>query len=98
MRFHSVAVRTFRKRYIVFKTSRWMSRRQVIELINRRGAIHHIKLKLTVFEGNKGIVLVPHFLKEKAIKAMNFEEDGISVKTIKTSGTIKKAKKTMHQL
>lgn len=51
---------------------------------------------LTIFEGDRGIVRCSHTGKERAIEVMNDIEikDG-KVKTIVTSGTIKKAKKAL---
>lgn len=94
-----MAVSEFRKRYIVFRihSPRELSRKEMIGIINRRGRIHRVRITLTVFEGDRGIVLVSHRDKEKAIKAMNFEDEGLKVETVKTSGTIKKAKMWMKQ-
>ena len=98
MPFPPVAVRNFRKRYIVFRVhGKRLTRKEIISLINRRGREYGVRITLTVFEGDRGIVLVSHLLKDRAIEAMNFESDGISVETIKTSGTIKKAKKIMEK-
>jgi len=94
-----VAVRNFRKRYIVFQVEgKELTRKEIIKLINLRGREYRVRITLTVFNGNKGIVLVSHLLKDRAIEAMNFEVNGIKVRTVKTSGTIKKAKKIMESL
>ncbi len=94
-----MAVRNFRKRYIVFRVHGRgaLPRKEMIDIINRRGRIHRVRMKLTVFKGNRGIILVSHTDKEKAIEAMNFEDSGLKIETIRTSGTIKKAKNSMHQ-
>lgn len=93
-----MAVRNFRKRYIVFVVrGRRIGRKKMIEIINRKGREYGVRMTLTVFEDNFGIILVSHLLKERAIKAMNFEDDGMVIKTLKTSGTIKKAKKIMKK-
>ncbi len=93
-----MAVRNFRKRYIVFRvhSSRALTRKDMIAVINRRGRMHGMRMKLTVFESDRGIILVSHRDKEKAVKAMNFEDNGLKVETVKTSGTIKKAKMWME--
>ena len=92
-----MAVSDFRKRYIVFKVSGSpLSRKEMIAIINRMGRMHGVRMNLTVFQGNRGIILVSHRDKEKAVKAMNFDDKGLKVETVKTSGTIKKAKKWME--
>ncbi|MEF8835025.1 MAG: hypothetical protein V5A76_02605 [Candidatus Thermoplasmatota archaeon] len=51
---------------------------------------------LTVFEGDRGIVRCAHTGKERAVEVMNDMDIGKgNVKTIITSGTIKKAKKAL---
>ena len=53
---------------------------------------------LTVFTGDKGIVRCNHDKKEKAVKILNSIKIGDGeVKTITTSGTIKKAKKRLFE-
>ncbi len=75
---------------------------------DRKGMINSIREKfsrkeyeeiepwLTVFEGDKGIVRCNHIGKERAVEIINeIEIDNGNVKTIITSGTIKKAKKAL---
>jgi len=51
---------------------------------------------LTVFEGDRGIVRCNHIGKKRAVEVMNkIEVDNGKVRTIITSGTIKKAKKAL---
>ncbi|MFW5952707.1 MAG: hypothetical protein ACOCSJ_00940 [Candidatus Natronoplasma sp.] len=51
---------------------------------------------LTVFEGDRGIVRCDHTGKERSVEILNeIEIDNGKVKTIITSGTIKKAKKAL---
>jgi len=51
---------------------------------------------LTVFEGDRGIVRCKHIYKNRAVEIMNnIEIDNGKLKTIITSGTIKKAKKAL---
>lgn len=53
---------------------------------------------LTVFTGDKGIIRCNHDKKERAIEMLNSIkiDDGV-VRTITTSGTIKKAKKRLFE-
>ncbi|MEF8873878.1 MAG: Rpp14/Pop5 family protein [Candidatus Thermoplasmatota archaeon] len=62
-----------------------------------RKEYEEIKPWLTVFKGDKGIIRCKHTGKEKAVKIlsdMTIKEG--KVKTITTSGTIKKAKKRLY--
>ena len=86
-----MAVRGFRNRYIAFRIEDNLERREMIKHINRIGREISIRLNLTVFEGNKGIVRVEHKEQQAAIDAMN-SCSAIKIHTLKTSGTIKKAK------
>jgi len=87
-------VRDFRKRYISFVIDGNLTRKEMIRHLNRIGKEKGIALNLTVFEGNRGIVLVKHTEKDAAIEAMSSYE-GLSIRTVKTSGTIKKAKASL---
>ena len=89
-----MAVRNFRKRYISFRIDRELNRKQMIMHLNRIGRNAGIELRLTVFEGDRGIVLVSHREKDRAIDAMNSYSD-LKIMTVKTSGTIKKAKASL---
>ncbi len=86
-----MAVRDFRKRYIAFLTEDTMSRKEMIYHLNRIGKEIGVRITLTVFEGDRGIVLVKHTEQKKTIDALNRYEKA-SIRTLKTSGTIKKAK------
>ncbi|MBS3816208.1 MAG: hypothetical protein KGY76_01450 [Candidatus Thermoplasmatota archaeon] len=58
----------------------------------------NIKPWLTVFEKDKGIVRCKHTGKERAIEILNgMQVGGGKVKTLTTSGTIKKAKKRLYE-
>lgn len=89
-----MAVRGFRKRYISFEIEGELSRKQMIAHLNRIGKRNNIEIRLTVFDGKKGIVLVSHLDKERTIEAMNSYPE-LKIRTIKTSGTIKKAKASL---
>jgi len=57
-----------------------------------------IKPWLTVFEGDRGIIRCKHTGKENAVKILNdIKVGGGKVKTVITSGTIKKAKKRLKK-
>ncbi|MFP4608915.1 MAG: Rpp14/Pop5 family protein [Candidatus Natronoplasma sp.] len=57
-----------------------------------------IKPWLTVFEGDKGIIRCKHTGKERAVEILNQMDIGNGeVKTVTTSGTIKKAKKRLNR-
>ena len=89
-----MAVRGFRKRYISFVIDRGLTRKEMITHLNRIGRRNGMNLRLTVFDGKKGIVLVSHLDKERAIEALNSYTE-LNIRTIKTSGTIKKAKASL---
>ncbi len=87
-------VRDFRKRYIAFRIDGNLTRKEMIRHLNRIGRDMDIRLNLTVFEGNRGIVLVKHTEKDRVIEAMNSYRD-LKITTVRTSGTIKKAKASL---
>ncbi len=89
-----------RQRYIAFvikgaKTDR----RGMIDAIRgqfSREEYDAIEPWLTVFEGDRGIVRCNHTGKDKAIEILNrIEISGGEVRTVVTSGSIKKAKKVL---
>ena len=84
----------FRKRYIAFavESGTPLSRREMVAVLNELGRKNGIRLRLTVFEDNRGIVLVSHTEKERALEVLNGSVRELKLRTIKTSGTIKKAK------
>ena len=90
-----MAVRPFRKRYISFTVDGNLSRKEMIRHLNRMGKEIGAKITLTVFEGDRGIVLVEHIHKDAAIDAMN-SYPLLKIRTIRTSGTIKKAKRSLE--
>ncbi len=91
-----------RQRYIAFVIEGGKTDRG-----NMIGAIRHefskdeyenIKPWLTVFEGDRGIIRCKHTGKEKALNILNkMQVGGGKVKTIMTSGTIKKAKRRLDE-
>ena len=91
-----MGVRDFRKRYISFivEPPGVRDRKSMIQHLNRIGRQAGIRLTLTVFEDNRGIVLVKHTEQKAAIQAMNSYPD-LKIRTIRTSGTIKKAKASL---
>ncbi len=86
-----MAVKGFRNRYITFRIDGELERREMIKHLNRIGRNIGVRLNLTVFEGNMGIVRVEHKEQKAAIDGMN-SYTGLKIRTVKTSGTIKKAK------
>ncbi len=89
-----------RQRYVAFMIEGGETdRRGMIEAIRdefSRKEYDEIKPWLTVFEEDRGIVRCKHTGKKRAIEILNeIEVGGGKVKTIKTSGTIKKAKKVL---
>ncbi|MBS3781475.1 MAG: hypothetical protein KGY68_02570 [Candidatus Thermoplasmatota archaeon] len=61
-----------------------------------RDEYEEIEPWLTVFEGDRGIVRCDHKGKERCVEILNeIDIDNGKVKTIITSGTIKKAKKAL---
>ncbi len=89
-----MAVTNFRKRYIAFavESSAMLSRREMIAALNELGKRHGIRFRLTVFDDNRGIILVSHKDKKRALEILNGNIRSLRLRTIKTSGTIKKAK------
>jgi len=89
-----------RQRYISFIIEGTETdRRGMINAIREgfsRKEYEEIEPWLTVFEGDRGIVRCNHIGKERAVEIMNeIEIDNGKVKTVITSGTIKKAKKAL---
>jgi RNase P/RNase MRP subunit POP5 len=105
-----MAVKEYRQRYIVFeidaprKVERWEFIKALethasrMELDNRKEG----RPWLTAFNDNRGILRCAHTDKDNAIQLLNsiteVGEDNelkVEVRTLKTSGTIKKAKESM---
>jgi len=82
-----------RNRYILF-IAEGGEKKSIVSALNKG----KIKLRLILYNGKHGIVRCKHTDKEKAIKFLNeLKIDGICIKTLKTSGTIKKLKKYLNQ-
>ncbi len=92
--------KTGRRRYILFSVTGEASRHEIIHAINnayRRVYGDDDAPWLTVYEKNYGIVRCRHTKKETAVDLLNSItiNDKFSIKTVKTSGTIKKLKETI---
>jgi len=93
--------KTGRQRYILFSVSGEASRKEIIHSINN---LYRKKYNdddmpwLTVYEKNYGIVRCKHTRKEEIIDLLNSVkvDNKFSIKTLKTSGTIKKLKKEIN--
>lgn len=107
-----MAVKEFRRRYILFEVEapRVLERWELIKALQRRasqmGFDHYEEGRpwLTAFNENRGILRCRHTDKEKAIELLTgITEVGdngelkVVVRTLKTSGTIKKVKESMPQ-
>ena len=105
-----MAVKEFRRRYILFEVEapREIERWELIKALQRKasqmGLDHHEEGRpwLTAFNDNRGILRCSHTDKDRAIELLNSitevgenDELRVEVKTIKTSGTIKKVKESM---
>ena len=105
-----MGVSEFRRRYIVFTIDapRIIERWELIKEFQRRGSQMGLDQKeeerpwLTAFQDNRGILRCSHTDKEIAIELLNgiteIGEERLKVKitTLKTSGTIKKAKASLE--
>ena len=104
-----MGVSEFRRRYIVFTIDapRNIERWELIKEFQRRGSQMGLDQKeeerpwLTAFQDNRGILRCSHTDKDIAIEMLNgiteIGEERLKVKitTLKTSGTIKKAKENL---
>ncbi|MCK4266437.1 MAG: hypothetical protein KAX31_04090 [Thermoplasmata archaeon] len=104
-----MAVKEYRQRYIVFniEAPRNIERWELIKEIQRRSSQMGLDMEgnsrpwLTAFNDNRGILRCVHTEKEKAIELLTgITEVGeerlkVEISTIKTSGTIKKAKESL---
>jgi len=65
-------------------------------MMNARGSAMGSSFRITVFEGDFGILKVPHTLKDEAIRVLQSVDrvkgTACSVNTLRTSGTIKTLK------
>ncbi|MHA2433708.1 MAG: Rpp14/Pop5 family protein [Candidatus Thorarchaeota archaeon] len=97
-----------RKRYIVFRVDveRAISRkdfeRAVLSSFRMKGILHSIRPKLMDFDGEVGILRCLHTGKERAIEILNsttrVADTEVRVETVKTSGTIRKARAIVNSL
>lgn len=91
-----------RQRYIAFIIENGRTdRRRMINAL-RKNFNHkeydEISPWLTVFTGDKGIVRCNHYGKDRALKILNsISVGGGKIRTITTSGTIKKAKERLFE-
>ena len=104
-----MAVKEFRHRYIVFEIDaprpieRWELIKEFQRISSRMGLDQSDEIRpwLTAFQDNRGILRCSHCDKDKAIELLNgINEIGderlkITIRTITTSGTIKKAKESL---
>jgi RNase P/RNase MRP subunit POP5 len=107
-----MAVKEFRRRYILFEVEapREVERWELIKALQRKASqmgfdqYEEGRPWLTAFNDNRGILRCSHLDKERAIDLLNgiteVGENGelkVVVRTLKTSGTIKKVKESMPQ-
>jgi len=104
-----MAVREFRHRYIVFEIDaprvieRWELIKEFQRIASRMGLDQSEEIRpwLTAFQKNRGILRCSHCDRDKAIELLSgINEIGeerlkVSIRTITTSGTIRKAKESM---
>ena len=103
-----MAVKEFRHRYIVFEivAPRNIERWELIKEFQRRSSqlgLDHEETRpwLTAFHNNRGILRCTHHERDKAVEMLNGitelgeERLKVAVRTIATSGTIKKAKESL---
>lgn len=105
-----MAVKEYRQRYIVFEIDapRTLERWELIKALQQRASQMGLDNNmagrpwLTAFEGNRGILRCAHTEKDNAIELLSsiteVGEDNelkVEIRTLKTSGTIKKAKESM---
>lgn len=105
-----MAVKEYRRRYIVFEIDapRKVERWEFIKSLERHASIMEMDAEkggrpwLTAFHDNRGILRCSHIDKERVIQLLNDitgvgenDELKVTVRTIRTSGTIKKAKTSL---
>ncbi|HEC75862.1 MAG TPA: hypothetical protein ENI33_01210 [Thermoplasmatales archaeon] len=82
-----------RNRYILF-IAEGGEKKNIVSALNKG----KIKLRLILYNGKHGIVKCKHTDKEEAVKFLNrLKINGMPIKTLKTSGTIKKLKRHINQ-
>lgn len=97
-----------RKRYIIFRVNaeRTVSRKDFEKAISSsfrmKGPFQSVKPKLINFDGEVGILRCLHTGKERAIEVLtaitHVGDMDVKVDTVKTSGTIRKAKAVVNSL
>lgn len=97
-----------RKRYIVFRVDaeRAISRRDfeqaIISSFRVKGTFQSVRPKLIGFDGKAGILRCLHTGKERAIEILTattrVADKDVKVETVKTSGTIRKARAVVNDL
>ncbi|MFO7618396.1 MAG: Rpp14/Pop5 family protein [Thermoplasmata archaeon] len=104
-----MAVKEFRHRYIVFEIDapraieRWELIKEFQRIASRMGLDQSDEIRpwLTAFKDNRGILRCNHNDRDKAVELLTAvnevgdERLKVSIKTVTTSGTIRKAKESM---
>lgn len=95
-----------RNRYIAFVVERKeaVDHKEVASAILSKasafGGLGNIRPRVVFFEGNRGILRCSHLAKDKAIELLSsIDEIGgkkVRIKTLSTSGTVKKVKKFLE--
>ena len=101
----TVRDRTGRSRYIGFvvETGRGVGREELTRALGDSARVlgGHFSFQLTVFEGGRGILRVPHRLKLdsvlllSSVRTIGRERIPVRIRTVVTSGTIRKVKERM---
>lgn len=97
-----------RKRYIIFRVNaeRTLSRKDlekaILSSFRMKGPIQSIRPKLISFDGEVGILSCLHTGKEGAIEVLtaitHVGDMDVKIETVKTSGTIRKARAVINSL
>ncbi len=96
-----MAVRNTRQRYIGFEITdgKELERKDMIMMIRNsftKDEYADLEPWLTVFTGSKGILRCKHIGKERALEILDsMDIEGAKVKTVITSGTIRKVQKKL---
>lgn len=96
-----VTDRRLRKRYIAFEvvSEEKIDRKELIAAIHNcsKKLTQRNRLSLMLFQKNKGVVRCQHTLKEETLRLLNSINNiggkKVQLRTVGTSGTIRKAKK-----
>lgn len=81
-----------RVRYVAFKNSIKTDRKEMNHILYSLLKEKNISFRLTIFDGEYGIIKIKHWDKNKILESLN---ESSEIMTLKTSGTIKKAKKML---